>query len=229
MKTWKALIIVASISWLALQTAHAGVVVGATRVIYNGGQREASLNINNPEQKTPYLIQSWVENTPKGDRAKSPFLVTPPLFRLDAGQENILRIVRTGGQLPEDQESVFWLNVVSIPASEESDKNQLQITVKTQIKLFYRPEGLSDRLAAEAYKALEFKRIGNQLQAHNPTPYHVSFYALKYGEQGIESAKMIAPNSTQRWTLPEASRAGSVSWQAITDYGGITPVARSPL
>ncbi|EXF95614.1 fimbrial assembly chaperone [Pseudomonas fluorescens HK44] len=229
MKTWQALIFTASTLWMTLQTAQAGVVIGATRVVYDGAQRESSLTVNNPDKTTPYLIQSWIQNSSETDTSKAPFLITPPLFRLDASQENVLRIVRTGASLPENQESVFWLNVIAIPASEKSDKNLLQITVKTQIKLFYRPAGLSGRLATESYKALEFKRVGNQLQAHNPTPFYVSFYTLKYGEQAIDDAKMIAPNSTQRWTLPDVISAGSVSWQAITDYGGISPVARSSL
>jgi P pilus assembly chaperone PapD len=228
MKTWKALIFAVSTVWLTLQTAQAGVVVGATRVIYNGGARESSLNLRNPD-KSPYLIQSWVENTQTGVHSKAPFLMTPPLFRLDAGKENVLRIVRTGGQLPDNQESVFWINVISIPANEKSDKNLLQITVKTQIKLFYRPEGLSAQLAEQAYKALEFKRVGNQLQVHNPTPFYVSFYELKYANKVIDEAKMIAPNSTQQWSISNISGTGSVSWQAITDYGGLTPVLRSTL
>ncbi|MFS1539134.1 MAG: fimbria/pilus periplasmic chaperone [Candidatus Phlomobacter fragariae] len=38
---------------------------------------------------------------------KPPFIVIPPLFRLDAGRENILRIMRPGGDLPLDRESFF--------------------------------------------------------------------------------------------------------------------------
>jgi len=228
MNIWKTLIIAASTVWLTVQTAQAGVVVGATRVIHSGAERESSLNLSNPD-KTPYLIQSWVEKNQAGEHTKAPFLMTPPLFRLDAGQENILRIVRTGGQLPEHEESVFWINVISIPANEKSNNNLLQITVKTQIKLFYRPAGLSAELAANAYKALEFKRVGNHLQAHNPTPFYISFYELKFADKAIVDAKMIAPNSTEQWTLPGAETAGAVSWQAITDYGGITPVVRSAL
>jgi P pilus assembly chaperone PapD len=52
--------------------------------------------------------------------------------------------VRTGGSLPEDRESVFWLNVKSIPATDDSvpHNNVLQVVVKSRLKLFYRPAGL---------------------------------------------------------------------------------------
>ncbi|WP_261140007.1 fimbrial biogenesis chaperone, partial [Serratia quinivorans] len=40
--------------------AHAGIVVGGTRVVYNADKRETSLSISNPD-KIPYLIQSWAD------------------------------------------------------------------------------------------------------------------------------------------------------------------------
>lgn len=69
-------------------------------------------------------------------------MVTPPLFRLGAGQENNLRILRTGGNLPEDRESLYWMNIKSIPSTTEKQDNvnTLQIAVKTRIKLIYRPQ-----------------------------------------------------------------------------------------
>lgn len=211
----------------AIQTAQAGVIVGGTRVIYDSAKKEASLSIKNPEKNTPYLIQSWADNQQASDNSKVPFIITPPLFRLDAGQENILRIVRAGGNLPEDRESVFWLNVKSIPSSVKSEQNQLQITVKTRIKLFFRPAGLSGN-SAEAYKALTFSRQGNQLKANNPTPYFVSFQHLSVGGKEIKEAGMIAPMSQKNWTLPVGGN-GNVIWQAINDYGGISPQAKANL
>lgn len=42
-------------------SAHAGVVMGGTRVVYLEGQREVAFSITNMEKETPYLIQSWIE------------------------------------------------------------------------------------------------------------------------------------------------------------------------
>ncbi|VXD04565.1 exported hypothetical protein [Enterobacterales bacterium 8AC] len=86
-----------------INVAQAGVIVGGTRLIYDGDKKESSLSVKNPD-KTPYLIQTWIETT--GGAEKAPFIVTPPLFRLDGGRENVLRVVRTGGNLPEDKESL---------------------------------------------------------------------------------------------------------------------------
>ena len=46
---------------LALSTATAGVIIGGTRIIFDGAKKEASVSINNPDN-TPYLIQSCLRH-----------------------------------------------------------------------------------------------------------------------------------------------------------------------
>ena len=127
-----------ALSALTLTTANAGVIIGGTRLIFDGAKKEASISINNPDS-TPYLIQSWIDMQ-EGNSGKAPFIITPPLYRLDGGQKNIERIVMTGA-LPQERESLFWLNIKAIPSASKQT-NSLQIAVKTRIKLIYRPEGL---------------------------------------------------------------------------------------
>lgn len=220
----KSICIVGSLMGLA-HASWAGVVVGGTRVVYEGAKKETSISVRNPEKATPYLIQSWIEDVSAAGTKQASFIMTPPLFRLDGGQENVLRIIRTGGDFPKDKESVFWVNIKSIPASEQSDNNQLQISVKTRIKLFYRPAELSGN-AADAYKALTFTRSNNQLTVKNPSAYYVSFYRVSVGGKEIKDAGMVAPQNSMTWTLPVGA-TGPVDWQAINDYGGISEVASS--
>ena len=59
-------------------SATAGVVVGGTRLVYDGAKKEAALNVSNPDE-APYLIQSWVD-TQEGARLKPPLLSPPPYF-----------------------------------------------------------------------------------------------------------------------------------------------------
>ncbi|WP_145553833.1 fimbrial biogenesis chaperone [Yersinia canariae] len=210
-----------------MQSAQAGVSVGGTRIIYDGAKKEASLSVANQDKNTPYLIQSWVDNFEATNNNKVPFIITPPLFRLDGEQESNLRILLTGGHLPQDRESVYWLNVKTIPASKKGAGNQLFISIKNRIKLFYRPAGLIGN-AADAYKALSFSRQGKQLQVSNPTAYHVSFHTLKVGSSEIKGALMVAPKDTLNIDLP-AGASGTVSWQAISDFGGTSDTATTPL
>ena len=113
-------------SELAAATESGGVTIGGTRLIFDGGKKEASLSVSNSDTG-PYLIQSWVEPN-NNDPARPPFIITPPLFRLDGNQQNLLRIVNTGGQLPTDRESLYWLNVKAIPTNTAPENaNTLQI------------------------------------------------------------------------------------------------------
>ncbi|HCB1501500.1 TPA: molecular chaperone [Klebsiella michiganensis] len=208
-----------ALAFLSVQ-AQAGIVIGGTRVIYDGDKKETSASVRNPEKSGVYLVQSWVDSG--GQSAKVPFIVTPPLFRINPGEENMLRIVRTGGNLPQDRESVFWLNVKSIPASDDSQPrtNVLQVVVKSRLKLFYRPAGLEGQ-PESAYHQLSVARSGNRLTVSNPTSYYVTLFTLKVDGQEIKEADMVPPKGSVSFTLSSAS-ASSVTWQAISDYGGVS-------
>ncbi|MBD2811758.1 molecular chaperone [Xenorhabdus sp. Vera] len=200
--------------------AVAGVIVGGTRVVYLSDKKEVSVSINNPEKEAVYLIQSWIQD--ENDKTKSPFIVTPPLFKLPSSNENILRIVKVGNELPMDRESVFWVNIKSIPDTSTSDTtmNQLQIVVNSRIKLFYRPVQLKEK-ATVAYKHMKFKQENGQLIAENPTPYFISFSSLNVDKYDIKHAGMIKPFGQLSWPLP-LKNARKVSWKVINDYGGVT-------
>lgn len=210
---------------LSSLSSSAGVIVGGTRVIYDGGKKETALSVKNPD-KTAYLIQSWVD-TQEGGQAKAPFIITPPLFRLNAEQDNVLRIVRAGGNLPEDKESLFWLNIKSIPSAEKVD-NTLQIAVKTRIKLIYRPDGVKGTLN-DAAQTLKWQRNDNTLQATNSSPYYLSFFSISVGGKELPEVTMVAPHATASFTLPAGVSGNTVSWKIINDYGGTSDAFQSSL
>ncbi|VUS88661.1 molecular chaperone [Klebsiella spallanzanii] len=201
--------------WLLVgAAAHAGVVTGGTRLIYPGGKKEASLNITNNDA-TPYLIQSWVE----ADKGIAPFLLTPPLFRLDGEQQTRLRVIYSGG-LPENKESMFWMNIKAIPSAQaKAGANTLQIAIKTRIKLIYRPKSVvgTPEMVTEQ---LRWTRSGNKLQVTNPTAFYMNFAEVKIGGAEVKEANWVAPGATARFELPRGA-AGSLQWKLINDYGGI--------
>ncbi|ELI7921276.1 fimbrial biogenesis chaperone [Yersinia enterocolitica] len=208
----------AAVLLLQAGTTQAGVIIGGTRLIYDGGKKESSLSVNNPD-KSPYLIQSWVEPL-DGGTEKAPFMITPPLFRIDGGQENRLRVVRTGGHLPEDRESMFWMDIKAIPsATKESGQNTLQIAVKNRLKLIYRPSGLKGS-PEDRTEELKWQRSDNQLQVTNPTPFYMNFQSITVGGKDVKEITYVAPMSSTSFPCPEASR-GNVVWKIITDFGAI--------
>lgn len=102
------------------QSLAGGILLERTRVVYDGSKKETALPVTNRSDKLPYLLQSWVENI--YDSSRGPFIITPPLFRLDAGDNSSLRIIKTDGNLPRDKESLFYINVRAIPAVDKKKR-----------------------------------------------------------------------------------------------------------
>ncbi|QNQ56818.1 molecular chaperone [Serratia liquefaciens] len=200
-------VVLAGSMLLHLSNASAGGVVGGTRLIYNTNKSEASLTLSNQEKKGAYLIQSWLENGDENTTQPIPLVITPPLFRMDGGQENILRIVYTGSPaLPKNRESLFWLNTKSIPETSKTENNRLLISVRSRIKLFYRPKGLPGN-ANEAYKSLTWQRQGTRLTVTNPTPYYVSFNKVSVGTTEVKNPPMVTPFGSASMETPTTSGA----------------------
>jgi P pilus assembly chaperone PapD len=201
-----------------ISTASASVVLGGTRLIYPEAKKEVSLPLNNTSKKTDFLIQSWAESA---DGEKAPFVVTPPLFRLDHEKRSQLRVTYTGKPLAEDKETLFYMSVKAIPGIDKNKSgNMLQIALNQKIKLIYRPQVLKDSEANDAYKNLKFYRQDGSLIVKNPTPFFISFYELKAGGKEIAEAGMVAPRGETRF---KNAASGKIEWRAINDFGGATP------
>ncbi len=201
-----------------MTSAQAGVIIGGTRIIYQGDKKETSLNVKNPD-KLSYLIQSWSDAGEKSN-AKSPFMVTPPLFRLGGGQENALRIIRAGGNLPEDRESLYWMNIKSIPSSEKRDNiNTLQIAIKTRIKLIFRPASLTKQ-PEDFADTLTWRRNGDSLTVTNPGAYYMNFSTVKVGNSLVIDATYVEPMGSATFAFP-AGANGDVVWTLINDFGSV--------
>lgn len=201
-------------------------MLGGTRIIYEEGKKEVSIDIEN-KGSAPYLIQSWVEN--KDGVKTGDFLVTPPLFRLDGDKKNALRIFNLSKELPSDRESLFFLNAKSIPGGEPGN-NTLQIAIRNRLKLIYRPGSLQKERPENRTEELTWKRIGNQLKVTNPTPYYQNFMFIKINDKDIEMKdKNYAAPFTDTWFDIGAINGNQISWKIINDYGSAGPLHRKNL
>ena len=207
--------------WVS-QCLAGGIVLERTRVIYDAGKKEAALPVANRSENLPYLLQSWVDNAQ--GTARGPFIITPPLFRLDSGSDSSLRIIKSSENSINNKESLFFINVRAIPAksqSADSDNNMLTLVFKTRIKLFYRPANLTGK-PYDAYKSLQYKYSNNKLDIYNPSAYHVVFAGIALGKTDLTSKiDYIAPGEHKQIEVP-ASAGKTVQWAAINDYGGAT-------
>lgn len=156
----------AMLSWLALgsllwcSSSEAALNLMRTRVIYEGGN-EASLMVRN-DGSEPSLLQAWVDggNEQQGPAdVSTPFLVVPPMMRLGPQRGQVLRILGADlSGLPQDRESLFWLNVLGLPPKAQASQGSVQLAYRTRIKLFYRPSGLAGS-PAEAVSRLGWQGL----------------------------------------------------------------------
>lgn len=219
----KNLLIVSTLFFFCV-SAKAGVVLGGTRIIYEEGKKEVSIPIEN-NGSDPYLIQSWIEN--ENSSKSNGFLITPPLFRLDGDKKNVLRIFKLAEPLPGDRETLFFLNVKSIPGG-AADSNTLQIAIRNRLKLIYRPTSLLKGTPESKTQNLQWAMSGNQLIVKNPTPYYHNFMSVKINGHDIDlkNKSYVAPFSETRFTVSGIS-GSSVTWKIINDYGAVGPLHTS--
>ncbi|MDF3931450.1 fimbrial biogenesis chaperone [Pseudomonas citronellolis] len=216
--------------------AQASVVLGGTRLVYPAGEREVTLQLQNPE-RVPRLVQAWVDGgdpESRPDNADAPFLVTPPILRMDAGKGVALRVMFTHqAVLPQDRESLFWLNVMDIPPQPQAgESNYLQLAYRSRIKLLFRPPGLSGSPAGAAeslsWRLLPDGRGGALLRASNLSAYHVSLDQMLLqdgGRRGVADGGMVAPGASTDFPLQgmgaQASASARVRYRWIDDYGAL--------
>lgn len=205
------------------------VQISGTRVIYPAAAREVTLELIN-KGNTPSLVQVWIDSGDRRIRPGAeavPFLITPPITRIEAQRGQSLRLAYVGQGLPQDRESVFWLNVLEVPPSAKSTQagqNLVQLAFRSRIKLFYRPEGLAGDMEHSAHRlswSLVRQGAGYALRASNPSLYHVSISNLELQTTQTKrysnlSGGMVAPGGS--FDFPVDRLSGSVHAKAVTFY-----------
>ncbi|MFI8482758.1 fimbria/pilus periplasmic chaperone [Pseudomonas sp. NPDC078700] len=213
--------------------ANAAVQITGTRIIYPAAEREVVVRLTNASDR-PALVQAWLDS---GDASvqpgveQLPFVVLPPLVRVEARKGQALRIAHVGGELAQDRESVFWLNVLDVPpkADTSAGQNVVQLAFRTRLKLFYRPEGLPGNPTASV-EDLHWSVVPNgkgfALRVRNDSAYHVSFneIGLKAGSKtyNVDAGGMVAPRSSEDFLLVGLNAppsAGEVEAKWLDDFG----------
>ena len=208
--------------------ACADIVISGTRVIYPQSAKDVTVKMENRGTK-PLLVQSWLDDgrdTVNPQELKLPFIVTPPVSRIDPSKGQTVRITWTQQPLAQDRESLFWFNVLEVPpkAKDGASQNVLQLAFRTRIKMFFRPDGLPGDPAIAAGN-LKWSQQGTALIANNSSPYYVSMAKATVTVNGkkIEvDSHTIPPLSNE--TIPvknaPALRGGKIEYTAINDFGG---------
>lgn len=225
----------------APQLASAAVVLAGTRVVYPAANQEVTLQLRNAGDQ-PALVQSWIDgedSTRTASDSDAPFVIMPPIVRVGPGSSQTLRIVYTGEPVSEARESVYWLNVLDIPPrpADIGEKNYMQVSIRSKIKLFFRPAGLqgSPEKAPEQLQWSLARHAGQAvLKVSNPSRYHVSLSSVELTAGAKPQAVgdgMVGPGQELEFPVTkdvvvEPGKA-SVRYDWINDYGAATPARQT--
>jgi len=199
--------------------SQASIAIPGSRVVYEearGWERMALQQVG----KTPGVVQVWLDQGDANaaiDPAGALFELMPVVSRIDPGRRQIVHIERIGEHLPQDRESLLWLNVLEIPLVPGQGGNAQPVYqpaaegFRARVKFFYRPKGLSSSPAL-AHQSLRFS-LGHTLadgrievRVINPTPYHITFMdvALRDTPNAAPLAEFDAKRPEARMVAPMA-------------------------
>lgn len=212
--------------------SQGAVSLDRTRVVYPGDAKAISLTIRNNNKTSPYLAQAWLEDA-NGNKINSPFTVLPPVQRLEADMESLVKIqaLPALSLLPQDKESLFYFSLREVPPRSEQ-ANTLQLAMQTRVKFFYRPARLvvaPDSKAARWPEQLTLAQVGDKYRLTNPTPYFVTLVSAARASKGEEVAAfapvMLAPGASETLGVGPAQLGQQPTFTYVDDYGGRRPLS----
>ena len=222
---------------LGLPNSHAALTISSTRVVFDSDKRNVALRVYNPSTK-PFAVQTWVNTITDDQTTAVPFIASPPLFRLNANKEQQVQINGLPQSLPKDRESLFYFNVQEIPPLEAGEANQLNVALRTRIKVFWRPTELTGN-PLDSLKDLQWsiKSIDSKprLIVNNPSPFHVSFIRIELSANGqtfsLKDTTMSPPMDVQTYELDglTPTEGMQVTFSTINDFGAFTAPMTLPV
>ncbi|MCA1324592.1 molecular chaperone [Herbaspirillum sp. alder98] len=220
--------------------ANAAAVISGTRIVFPSNEREVSVRLSN-EGKEPSLIQVWLDDGDEKaapDQIRVPFVLTPPMFRMDGGKGQTVRMLYNGTPLPQDRETLFWFNMLEVgpKPTGEADTNYMQMAFRTRIKMFFRPKALNSVGQIEdAFDTLRWSLKRNDdstfaVVLDNPSPYHINLLGVSLIDAGdkplfeSESGAMAEPGKSAQLLIKAMTQVPSgkfkVRYTFLNDFGG---------
>lgn len=99
-----------------LPSADASMVIDGTRIIFPAIKRGCGQGdqCGGGAVADPGLGRRWPRAKSTG-KDSAPFIVLPPIVRIEPGKGQSWRLMFNGSRLPQDRESLFWFNLLDIP------------------------------------------------------------------------------------------------------------------
>ncbi|ESE41977.1 MULTISPECIES: fimbrial biogenesis chaperone [Shewanella] len=214
--------------------SSASVVMTNTRVIYPSDAKERSVQLKNNDS-FPNVVQVWTdinnsESTP--ENADGPFLALPAIFRIEPNRGQLFRLIYSGGELPKDRESLFYLNFLQIPplSKDNAGENQMLVMLKNRVKIFYRPVEIKsnpENVGREISFNVNKINGGIEVDVINKSPFYASFVDVKLisGNQELKvPVDMVEPKGNKLIKVYNQQFVSihpmKVKFTIVNDFGG---------
>lgn len=200
--------------------SQSSIEINKDKFIFIESINQEIIEINN-KTNNDYFIQSWITHYDKENSNEIPFMITPPLFKIEKDETFSLKIFKTDKIKEEDRETLYRVNIKRIPIllNADSSKNMLHISINSVYNLIYRPISI-EKDAKDAYKKIEFlKNKKNEFIINNPTPYFITLSSISYDDILIITESKTLPPFKKYNTKKEISGNRIVKWKIFNQYG----------
>lgn len=200
--------------------AWSGVYIYGTRVIYPAAQKEVTVQLMNKGDRSS-LVQAWIDDgdtkTPP-EKLQVPFLLTPPVVKVKGNTGQQLKIKFTKANLPQDRESLYYLNVLDVPPNDASSGkgNTLKFAMQNRIKLIYRPSGLPG-VTKETFSKIQIRKVADGVDVENGSANWLTISEINSPAKINKETLLLAPRANIK--LPSAPAANNYTVTLIDDYG----------
>lgn len=215
------------------QSAQAAFVINSTRYIYNQDDNSIPVEVSNKsDRRYGGQISVYQDGAAKGeiDTDSAVVLPSPPVFKINpnAKQRVNLRMINKG-TLPQDRETLFWLNILEIPLADGGSStagNSISLAMSVKLKLLYRPSSIA-KARRDAESKVTYKRENGQLVLTNNTPFYFAVSKIMLDGNEINNISAEARGDLQKFVpfssvniaLGKAKKFSEVQIKAIDDWG----------
>ena len=211
--------------------AYDGVSLGdSTRIIYHSDEKRISFVAKNDTSES-LLFHGLVLNKDRTEYSTD-FIISPEITEIKPNSNEFPQLIRLNGKLPEDRESLYYLQGHFIPAKDKDkgDANGLEMSYVIQMKMFYRPNKLKSSFDAidEVADDVEFELKDSKIKIKNKSPYYLTFNYVLIDDAPIDlpGDPLIEPFGFVEFPVSKEAYK-TVTWTFINDGGYSTkPLTR---
>ncbi|MGC1333205.1 fimbria/pilus chaperone family protein [Pseudomonas sp.] len=215
---------------LATSVVADGMIPETSVIIVDEAEGEASIRVTNSDSRVA-LLHVTLENVPEDTQPL--VFVTPPVSRVEAGQEQLVRFILRNDQPLKTQrlKRVIFEGISQNPGAPVPGEARVGVTVRQNLPVILHPKGLAAQ--REPWLGLRWRLVDGALTVANDTAYVVRLaqeLRLMPGDIEVQLPRSyLLPGDHLSLAVASAVAATHVRLQPATVYGFAVDAYEAPL